>query len=875
VPVELRVLGCPDLIATDGRSLHTVLAQPKRFGLLAYLAVARPARLQRRDALLALFWPDYPENRARNALNQALSFLRRSVGDALVSRGTEEVGLDREHVICDAVSFWDAAERGESALALSFYRGDLLAALHVEDAPAFGEWLEQERRHLRERAAVAATELAECGAKGRDLAQALAWACRAASLAPHDERCVMQIVSLYDRMEEPARAIAAYDDYTQRLARDLDVQPSRQLHTIAGEIRARSNGRPAPTLTEADAPPFAHAAGESLTPTVAARTLAPPRMAAQLGSARWVVACLGLVMLAVTGMGWWRSSREIDPGRTVRFPLGAAAGQRGTGAEDLAMSPRGDMIAYVGLSTDGLRRVFVRPFGDLAAHALAGTDGASQPFFSPDDSWVGFLSHGQLQKIRVSGGPVTSLAPMPQMQGASWGTPNEIVVSTDQFLVAVPASGGAPKPISALDSSRGEFAQRWPLVLVDGNTILYASCNFKWGHLSPARIAVLSRRTGAVHTLDLAGTSPLGIADGNLVYASLSGALMAVPFDERRGQLRGPAIPVVEQVLVSGYRANAALSRSGSLVYQTSTASAQLVLADRQGMIRTLLAEPRGYRFPRFSPDGNRIAVGVRASPRAVDTWLYDVSSTTFSRLTTDGQMNTYPEWTPDGRRVLFHTIAVESGRGHNSLRWQPADGSGPAEPVLELSAAAVIEGTLAPDGRVLVYRVDDDTRSIGLLWLRRLTGDTTPTRLTVGAWDEWAPRFSPDGRWLAYSSNESGVVQVYLRSVSSLRAHYQVSIDGGGAPVWSHDGRTLFYTNRGRLMAATLAAGPTFRVTGRATLFLADFQEAPLHADYDVSPDGEHVVFAKSFEGDLQTVVVDDWRRELVERMAAASKHQ
>jgi DNA-binding SARP family transcriptional activator len=244
VAVDLRVLGRPDLLDDNGKSLHAVVVQPKRFGLLVFLALSRPAGFHRRDELLAMFWPDQSEQSARNALNQALSFLRRSLGsDALPSRGPEEVGVDQALISCDALAFLDAADRGDEEGALARYVGELLPAFHVDDAPAFGDWLDQERRLLRDRALATAKVLATRAESHGEFTHAIEWALRGTVLAPCDETLARQLVVLHDRSGNPGRAIQVYDEYAARIWRELELEPSPNLRALIGEIRSRSLDR--------------------------------------------------------------------------------------------------------------------------------------------------------------------------------------------------------------------------------------------------------------------------------------------------------------------------------------------------------------------------------------------------------------------------------------------------------------------------------------------------------------------------------------------------------------------------------------------------------------------------------------------------------
>jgi Tol biopolymer transport system component len=335
---------------------------------------------------------------------------------------------------------------------------------------------------------------------------------------------------------------------------------------------------------------------------------------------------------------------------------------------------------------------------------------------------------------------------------------------------------------------------------------------------------------------------------------------MAVPFDVRRMRTSGTPKVVVDQVVLgSDGAAHAELAPSGSLIYQVGRPMMRLIARDAQGNSRTIISEPRQYQFPRYSPDGSRIALTV-VSENSTDIWTFNVASGTLTRLTTEGSNNDRPEWTPDGLRVIY-----SSNRDNAiALWWQPADGSGRAERLLEIPGSDMLEGVVSPDQQWIVYRTGQN------IWSRRLRGDTTTRAVADGPGADFAPRISPDGRWVAYSSEESGIAQVYVRAFPDLGARYQVSIDGGTEPVWSRDGRRLYYRRNRMITAATLTTTPAFAVTAREDLFEGDFVFQAVHAEYDVTPDGRQFLLPQFVGDDVQTIVVQNWLSELRARTAA-----
>ena len=596
----------------------------------------------------------------------------------------------------------------------------------------------------------------------------------------------------------------------------------------------------------------------------------PPSGAAR---ARQVAAGL-LSILALAGAAgagaWIAAHREVN-GTTVRYPLNFGPDERATGGigTPLALSPDGKLLAYVGFKA-GRRSLHVRALADLRGRELPGTDEATQPFFSPDGRWIGFVARSQLRKVPVDGGTAVALADVGEFWGASWYSDDQIVVSTRGRLAVVPATGGKPRPFSQLDTAGG--AQRFPFVLSDGKTVLYAS--FGREGLVGARIAVASLESDATRILDLVGTAPVAIMEGRLIYASGAGAIMAVPFDERRQRVIGTPVPVVDGVQVGGSGPlKGAVSRSGSLAYFSGGVTQQVVLADPHGEARTLTRQAGRYDHPRLSPDGKRLALEVNTGA-ATDIYIFDLASGTLARLTTDGAFNQSPEWTPDGKRVLFSS----QREGRPALWWQPADHSGRAELLYRSDSVGVYEGVVSADGGTLVVRVGGGGGNGGKtrndLWYRRMTNDALTKSLVTSAFNEMAPRISPDGRWVAFASDESGAYQVYVTPLPGPGGQYQVSTDGGTTPVWSPDGRRVFYTSDQQLLAATLSLSTTFSVTARDTILRSGMPSIPVHASYDVTPDGMHFVVLRSTGPDAELIIVHDWKYELRARAAASAPH-
>lgn len=338
--------------------------------------------------------------------------------------------------------------------------------------------------------------------------------------------------------------------------------------------------------------------------------------------------------------------------------------------------------------------------------------------------------------------------------------------------------------------------------------------------------------------------------------------MFAAPFDVRRARLTGATVRLADHVPVIGNGlARASLSRNGSLVYARGSATSELALVDMQGKPQTVLGTPRAYSFPRFSPDGKRIAVTIAANGSA-DVWLYDIASNTLSRVTREGSRNDRVEWTPDGKRLVYSSI----GRKNLTALWtQNADLSGDAKLLEGRTGDQILEGIITPDNEYLVFRSTSPEHPHDI-WYRRLTGDTARRPIATGPSTEYAPRLSPNGKWLAYGSNRDGLSQVYVEPFPPTGTHYQVSDQGGIAPLWSPDGSRIYYANTGRIFAARVQLSPTFAVLSRELVLSTPGYNlaSPVHAPWDVAPDGKHLLLLRPTQLGNGLIVIHDWSSEV-----------
>jgi serine/threonine-protein kinase len=570
-----------------------------------------------------------------------------------------------------------------------------------------------------------------------------------------------------------------------------------------------------------------------------------------------------MVGAVAAGIAVWRWIQPTPPTALARFALALPATQRLMAAPGplVTISPDGTRFVYVGVGERGTQ-LFLRPIDQLDASPIPGTDDAYMPFFSPDGAWVGFFADGKLKKVALAGGPPLTITETPgSTGGASWG-PNDLILfapSRNSGLFRVSAAGGVPQATSTPDDKRGETAHLWPEILPDGKAALFTIWS---GSLEGAQIGVLFLESGEVKRLPQEGTNPHYAYTDHLVYGSAdgSGSLLAVPFDLGRLQVTGPTMPILEDVAVtSGGVARFSVSRNGSIVYLPGSTNRTLVLVDRQGTARTLTEDRHDFNWPRFSPDGKQVAVAIREGGARSDIWVYAVEQGTLSRLTFEGE-NRDPEWTPDGKRVTFNSNRA----GTADLFWMPADGSEAAEPLL-IAELHQRGASWSPDGKLLVYRARHPT-TLRDIWVLPSGGE--PWAYLQTPFDEWSPMLSPDGSWLAYTSNESGRPQVYVREFPGSGGKWQVSTDGGTEPMWAPNGRELFYRLGNKMVAVGIDTEPAFTVGTRKVLFDEEYVPWRWHTNYDIHPDGKSFVMIKGGEGSTELVVVLNWAEELKRRV-------
>ncbi len=591
-----------------------------------------------------------------------------------------------------------------------------------------------------------------------------------------------------------------------------------------------------------------------------------------------------LVGAAIAGLAVWKlkPSPAPAPQPVTRTVINLPPGQQLAGLDSgpaVALSPDGTYLAYVARQ-GGTQQLYLRAMDSLEAKPIPGTEGAVAPFFSPDGQWLGFFAGQKLKKVSVNGGAALTLANAVRPGGASWGSQGMIAFAPANVSVLqqVSDAGGAPQPLTRFE--KGEVSHLWPEFLPGGKAVLFAAgpsgINF-----SNAEVAVQSIGTGERRNLIQGGTHPRYAPSGHLVYVQ-GGSLMAVLFDPQRLAVTGSAVPVAEGVLqsLSSAAAQYSFSTTGSLVYVSGgvqSAQSRLVWVSRNGAEQPVVAPALPYRFPRLSPDGRRLAVDIAEEETQV--WLYDLSRETLTRLTFEGSVNYLPTWTRDGKRIAFQS----NKEGPGNIFWQLADGSGGFE---RLTTSEYTQGPMSwsPDGQQLAFHeVNPATqRDIWVLRMGDPSAGSGQVRMAQPflrtRFDELVPLFSPDGRWLAYISNESGRYEIYVQPYPGPGGKWQISTEGGTEPAWNPNGRELFYRSGDKMMAVDIAIQPGFAAGKPRMLFEGRYKPAPFPiANYDVSPDGQRFLMLKPGESaeaaPTQINVVQNWFEELKQRVPTGKK--
>ena len=480
-----------------------------------------------------------------------------------------------------------------------------------------------------------------------------------------------------------------------------------------------------------------------------------------------------------------------------------------------------------------------------------------------------FHHDGKLKKVRIEGGePVTIADSVGAFDGRSWGDNDVIVFTRRGSLWLAPSGGGPPRELARADSARGILRFNWPSVLPSGRAVLATSFG------PNPQLVVVTIPDGRVTSLGVDGSYAQYVSPGYLVYAlSTASALFSVPFSLRRLAVTGQPVRLADGVVIGGGgRVTMSIASNGTMLYPTGEIPPlALVAVDRGGSERLLTQQFRNYISVRVSPDGRRLALGIDPSSLISagdvgpqDAWTYDLASGSFARVTRDSSA-AGPDWSPDQTRIYFasrEVVAVGANvRPTAEIKWALSDGT--ANPTLLIKAADEVSSiSVAAHASRLVATVGSPGHR--QLWMMALDKPDSLRAIQVSAAEHWNPRLSPDGRLLAFVSNETGRPEVYLRELEGGGAQINVSLDVASQPAWSPDGRELFYRGASRMMVAAIAASPALRVTRRDTLFADSYFARGILTNYDVLPGGRELLMLRVQPANQKLVMVVNWTEEL-----------
>jgi Tol biopolymer transport system component/predicted Ser/Thr protein kinase len=599
----------------------------------------------------------------------------------------------------------------------------------------------------------------------------------------------------------------------------------------------------------------------------------PPR-----GRSRWALpamAAAALVLAALAAAAAWqfKPAPANASQRTRRFTItpGPATLAVATTNRDVAITPDGTAVIYIA-GQGSARQFYIRRMDATVQTALGPALRCYEPIVSPDGQWVAFNDEADytLRKMSLAGGPPMTVAPVGgEVLGATWGSDDTIVYATDQGLWRVPAAGGTPVRVAKPDASRGEVLYAWPEFLTDATTVLFTiRSTARGGDVIAAR----DLRSGTTKVIVRGATGARYSRTGHLLYVA-DGTIRAVRFNRDTLQVEGEAVVIAQNVDAKARGAgDFALSGDGTLVYVNGGAAAaqrRLVWIDRDGRRQPIDAPLHAYAIARISPDGTRAALDVR--DQQSDIWIWDFKGERLTRFTTDPSFDGLPVWLRDGRRIVFGS----NRQGGLYPFVQAADGTGEPQLLFETSRA-MNPTSVTPDGKLLILRRDagqTSTQASTDIVMGALDDHAQPRTLLGGSANELNGEVSPDGRWLAYESDESGTFEVYVRPFPQVQeGRWQISNAGGVHPAWQPDGRGIYYVDTGgrlRLASWTITPGPS--VGAPTVLETPPLYEGLAPRSFDISPDGRRILViepANAGPADAPSMtVVLNWLEEVKRR--------
>jgi len=854
-------------------------------GLLAILALAGRQGFPR-DRIEAYLWPESSAPLARHSLDQTVYAIRHALGSDFILSTGRELRLNPDLVEVDAWEFEEAIRARQWAAAVARYKGALLQGFHFTDSREAESWIDAERARLLREYQKAVEFLANAATEAGDHARSVTWWRRLANSDPLSAKATKQLMLALAAAGDRAGAVKQARLYQELVRQDLEIEPDAEIESIAmalgrhaiteiAETRAFGEAAPQDESRSAD-----HVANRANTSSSAA-SVATATVKGKEGSRRdrallYAVTPLAILMTGAAIWGWMRPAPSKPVSRYTLVVDSTEAIVRGAPwSGRMELSPDGSRLAYIG----GPRsQLLIRSTNQLHATAVPGTEGVVTPFFSPDGSRVGFLEEEKVRMVPISGGaPITVTDSLTGVAGASWGPDNFIYAdaSGPTGLLRLGAKPGAkPVTFTVLDSARGEVDHAWPDVLPSGKgvlfTIRFRGTNGTKGRTSYA-IAVADIPSGKHRVIVDDAMFARYATSGYLLYVNTNKTLMVVPFDQNSMKVAGEPTALTEgmRVGLSG-SADLTVSRTGTLVYATGAGEGEqeLVWVTRDGKEQAVDADwPSSYvGFPALSPDGKRLAVArVASGVSSINIWIKRLDRGPSTQLTLDERENYGPAWTPDGGSVTFSS---SPSKGAVDLWTKRADAS--EQSVMQLHEKGnLYNPRWSPDGKWLLFQTDIASPGAGDILAIRPGVDTAPVPVVATRFSDMSPALSPNGRWLAYVSNETGADEIYVVPFPNKgSAKWAISTGGGTEPLWSHRGNELFYrAASGNLVAVEVNAIPTFSL-GRTTVLFpaAGFTSLRYTPQYAVSPDDRRFLMIRPLATSTpdKLIVVENWFEEL-----------
>jgi eukaryotic-like serine/threonine-protein kinase len=590
---------------------------------------------------------------------------------------------------------------------------------------------------------------------------------------------------------------------------------------------------------------------------------------------RLLVPALAAALVAASAAALWGWLRPQPVPPLTQFSLDLRRNQTlqapsPAGGARIALSPDGRAMVYSG-PADGGNRLWVRPLDQLDATPIAGTENGSSPFFSPDGKRVGFIKEGNSVRIAsLAGAPTVTLTDKANSTSGDWGDDGYVYFEVDSGVARIRATGGEIEPVYVIRPEKKEVATEWVHVLPGATGVLFRLRHVGQGP-GDFEIMVSPLPRGEARSL-VRGVYAMYAPTGHLLVVTADGKLIAIPFDPKKLELTGAPIALLEGVGVrtGGFNIDLALAGNGTLAYTTggTLGSRRSVWVTREGGVSPAdpAWDPQGViESASLSPDGKAVAVGLSREGRR-DIWVKQLPEGPFSRITFGDTSSVRPAWSPDSRDVLY--VNDRSGSGVGPAYAHRADGTGVGRLLFTSPTLDVGQLLASRDGRWLVLRlVPAGAGSSDIMGLQ--VGDTALVPLVATPAQELHPALSPDGRWLAYSSNESGVAEIYVRPFpQTATAKWQVSTAGGREPAWARSGRELFYLNgKAEMVSAEVQTGATFSVGKQRVLFPAsEFARPGPVPSFSVSLDDKRFLMVREGEASQQSelIVAEHWLEEL-----------